>query len=204
MAAREGASPKLTEPLDRAAELARDGVQEARAAVGALRTAPLRTLADLESLVGGFPGNSRLRVTGRPGALAPEAGHAVYRAVQEALTNSARYATGSPVEVNVAWDADEVRVVVRDHGLPAGRGPSGIQGSGSGLSGMSERIGQAGGTVAAGPAPDGPGWRVALSMPASAPTGAPLVPEGAPDTAADGTAGGTSREAGGSGGKMGA
>ncbi|SEG92315.1 Signal transduction histidine kinase [Actinacidiphila yanglinensis] len=216
VAAREGASPVLTEPLDRAAELARDGVQEARAAVGALRAGPLRSIDDLAALVSGFPGNAQLRVTGRPGRLAPEAGHAVYRAVQEALTNSARYATGSAVEVNVAWDAGEVRVAVRDHGLPAGRSPSGVQGSGSGLHGMTERIEQAGGSVSAGPASDAPGWRVTLRVPVAA-SGAPLAPARpesrtpAPD-AEGGTEGDTSSDAangrddggaGGADGKMG-
>ncbi|MEC3994863.1 sensor histidine kinase [Actinacidiphila sp. DG2A-62] len=167
VAAREGAPATLTGPLDRAAELARDGVQEARAAVGALRAAPVRGVADLAGLVGGFPGEARLRVTGRPGRLAPDAGHAVYRAVQEALTNAARYATGSPIDVNVAWEADEVRVAVRDHGLPAGRGPSGVKGSGSGLRGMSERIESAGGTMTAGPVPGEPGWRITLRLPAT-------------------------------------
>jgi signal transduction histidine kinase len=165
VADREGAGPALTGPLDRAAELAREGVQEARAAVGVLRAAPLRTVDDLGALVAGFPGSGRLRVTGRPGRLTPEAGHAVYRGVQEALTNAARYATGSAVEVNVAWDTGELRVAVRDQGLPAGRGPSGIRGSGSGLRGMAERIEQAGGSVAAGPAAGGPGWRVTLRVP---------------------------------------
>ncbi|WP_051951232.1 sensor histidine kinase [Actinacidiphila yeochonensis] len=165
IAAREGAPAALTGPLDRAADLARDGVQEARAAVGALRSAPLRGVADLDGLVAGFPGEARLRVTGRAGRLAPEAGHAVYRAVQEALTNAARYATGSPIDVNVVGDAHEVRVAVRDHGLPAGRTPSGVRGGGSGLRGMAERIEAAGGSLTAGPVPDGPGWRITLRVP---------------------------------------
>jgi signal transduction histidine kinase len=197
VAAREGATPALAGLLDRAAELARDGVQEARAAVGALRAGPLRTVDDLRLLVGGFPGNAALYVTGRPGRVTPEAGHAVYRAVQEALTNAARYATGSAVEVNVAWDAGEVRVVVRDHGLPAGRSPSGVQGSGSGLSGMAERIGQAGGTVAAGPAGGGPGWRVTLRVPVAASAGAPLD---GPVVPGPGAAGGSGTDGTGTGG----
>lgn len=79
IANREGAPPALTGPLDRAAQLARDGVQEARAAVSTLRTAPRRGVDDLKGLVGGFPGEARLRVTGRPCPLGPETGHAVYR-----------------------------------------------------------------------------------------------------------------------------
>ncbi|WP_405862306.1 sensor histidine kinase [Streptomyces sp. NBC_01515] len=165
IARRDGAPATLTGPLDRAAELARDGVQEARAAVGALRSVPLRGVADIDGLTRGFPGEARLRVSGRTGRLAPEAGHAVYRAVQEAMTNAARYATGSAIDVDLVWEGSELRAVVRDGGLPAGRGPSGVQGSGTGLRGMAERIEAVGGSLTAGPAPEGPGWRIALRVP---------------------------------------
>lgn len=47
----------------------------------------------------------------------------MYRAVQEGLTNAARYATGSPIDVNVVWDDHEVRVAVRDQGVPAAAAP---------------------------------------------------------------------------------
>ncbi|WP_371538181.1 sensor histidine kinase [Streptomyces sp. NBC_01023] len=165
IAGRENAPASLTGPIDRAADLARDGVQEARAAVGALRHAPLRGVDDLKGLVGGFPGEARLRVTGRPCPLGPDAGHAVYRAVQEAMTNAARYATGSAIEVDVAWSERELRVYVRDHGLPAGRGPSGVKGSGTGLRSMAERIEAVGGTLSAGPVPGGAGWRTDMRVP---------------------------------------
>ncbi|MFJ6081388.1 sensor histidine kinase [Streptomyces sp. NPDC092369] len=165
IARRDGAPATLTGPLDRAAELARDGVQEARAAVGALRSVPLRGIADIDGLTRGFPGEARLRVSGRAGRLTPEAGHAVYRAVQEAMTNAARYATGSAIDVDLVWEGSEMRAVVRDRGLPAGRGPSGVQGSGTGLRGMAERIEAVGGSLTAGPAPEGPGWRIALRVP---------------------------------------
>ncbi len=81
------------------------------------------------------------------------------------MTNAARYATGSAIDVDLVWERSELRAVVRDHGLPAGRGPSGVQGSGTGLRGMAERIEAVGGTVTAGPAPEGPGWRIALRVP---------------------------------------
>ncbi|MFC1419200.1 sensor histidine kinase [Streptacidiphilus cavernicola] len=165
IAGRDGAPASLTGPLDRAAELARDGVQEARAAVGALRASSLRGVDDLDALVGGFPGDARLEVTGPVGRLDRETGHAVYRAVQEAMTNTARYATGSVIQVCAAWDAWELRVTVRDHGLPAGRRPSGVKGGGSGLRSMTERIEAAGGTLAAGPEPGGAGWLIELRVP---------------------------------------
>jgi signal transduction histidine kinase len=165
VAAKEGAPASITGPIDRAAELARDGVQEARAAVGALRATRLRGLDDLEGLVEDFPGESTLEVTGQPGPISPDAGHAVYRAVQEAMTNAARYATGSAIDVKVAWGAEELLVRVRDHGLPAQRSPSGVTGSGTGIKSMTGRIEAVGGTLAAGPDPDGPGWRVEARLP---------------------------------------
>lgn len=179
IARRDGAPAALTGPLDRAAELARDGVQEARAAVGALRSVPLRGVADVDGLTRGFPGEARLRVSGGAGRLTPEAGHAVYRAVQEAMTNAARYATGSTIDVDLVWADSELRAVVRDHGLPAGRGASGVQGSGTGLRGMAERIEAVGGSVTAGPAPEGPGWRIALRVPVVADPGGAAGSDGA-------------------------
>ena len=62
VAAAEGAPPSITGPVDRAAELARAGVQEARAAVGVLREPRQHGLDDLEALVSGFPGDVSLHV----------------------------------------------------------------------------------------------------------------------------------------------
>jgi signal transduction histidine kinase len=165
VAAAEGAPASITGPIDRAAELAREGVQEARAAVGALRGPPVRGLDDLDGLVSGFPGGASLHVSGQPGSIGPGAGHAVYRAVQEAMTNAARYATGSGIAVEVAWGPAELRVRVRDRGLPATHGPSGVKGSGTGIKSMAGRVEAAGGRLTAGPAPDGPGWLVEVTVP---------------------------------------
>ena len=128
VAAAEGASTSITGPIDRAAELAREGVQEARAAVGALRAPKQYGLDDLQDLVAGFPGQADLRVSGQPQRLSPDAGHAIYRAVQEAMTNTARYATGSAIDVEVTWGPAQLRVRVRDHGLPDGSSALGGQG----------------------------------------------------------------------------
>jgi signal transduction histidine kinase len=165
IAGREGAPASITDPIERAAELAREGVKEARAAVGALRAPRLRGMDDLHGLVEGFPGEASLNVTGQPGRLSPEAGHAVYRAVQEAMTNAARYATGSGIDVDVAWGTARLRVRIRDHGLPAQHKPSGVKGSGTGVKSMAERIEAVGGTLAAGPDPHGPGWLVEVQLP---------------------------------------
>ena len=165
VAAREGASTQVLAPLDTAAALARDGLAEARSAVSALRDPVGLGLDALPALVDRFPGAAALITDGTPGELGPEAAHAVYRAVQEALTNAARYAPGAAVTVSVSWAVQRLRVTVADTGLGPGRQPVETQGTGLGLAGMSERLRAAGGSVRSGPQPAG-GWQVELEVPA--------------------------------------
>lgn len=164
VAAREGVGQMVMEPLDRAAELARSGVEEAKAVVGALR-APAGTvdlgIADVAALLERFPGRAQLTVEGPEALVSAATGHAVYRAVQESLTNAARYAPGSEVRVLLRWEGSLLRVSVIDDGpvdlLPASHG------SGQGLLGMRERVSAAGGRVVSGP--DGAGWRTEIVVP---------------------------------------
>jgi len=89
---------------------------------------------------------------------------AVYRLVQEALTNSLKHATGAS-EVTVALDYDRrgVTLLIDDDGrAPRRSDPPG----GRGLIGMNERVALYGGSLAAGPRPDG-GWRVRAQFPPS-------------------------------------
>ncbi|MFD1505382.1 hypothetical protein FE374_01955 [Georgenia yuyongxinii] len=76
----------------------------------------------------------------------PAVAHAVYRVVQEGLTNSARHAPGSRVSVRVEGMDDDLAVSVENdapRGAPAGAG------SGFGLAGAAERIRTMGGGLAA-------------------------------------------------------
>lgn len=164
LAAREDVGAVLLDPLDKAAALARDGLTEAREVVGALRDPVGLGLDALPTLVDRHPGNLRLSTHGVPIPVSAEAGHAVYRAVQEALTNAARYAPGAEVEVNLTWLPEGARVRIDDTGLPPGRSAVSGQGTGLGLAGMDDRIRQAGGTLHAGPRDEG-GWRVEIAVP---------------------------------------
>lgn len=164
VASRDGAPASVIEPLDRAAELARDGLTEARAAVGALRGPAGLGVDALPALIERHPGHARLTVTGDPARISGEAGHAVYRAVQEALTNAARYAPGSTVDVRLDWTPTGLCAEVVDDGPAPGRAPVTGQGSGLGLAGMAERLREVDGTVQAGPRDDG-GWAVRVSVP---------------------------------------
>jgi signal transduction histidine kinase len=166
IASREHVSAAVLDPLDKAAALARDGLAEARAAVSTLRDPTGLGVDAIPALVDRHPGSATLTVQGSPGQIPAETGHAVYRAVQEALTNAARYAPGSPVTVDLSWRADELEVVVCDDGPAPGRTALTGQGSGLGLAGMSERIRQVGGALQAGPREGG--WQVRLTVPATA------------------------------------
>ncbi|MFE7406601.1 sensor histidine kinase [Isoptericola sp. NPDC057559] len=82
---------------------------------------------------------------------------AVFRVVQEGLTNARRHAPGSAVRVTVATAPGEVRVRVADDGAAPGSTPPAGVGTGTGLVGLRERATLLGGTLSAGPdgAPDG-------------------------------------------------
>jgi signal transduction histidine kinase len=93
--------------------------------------------------------------------VAPAIGRAVYRVVQESLTNAARHAAGAPVRIELRWRPDELRVRVRN--APPRRKP--VPGVGGvGLAGLGERVASAGGDLAAGPEPDG-GFAVQATFP---------------------------------------
>ncbi|MFG2914477.1 sensor histidine kinase [Kitasatospora sp. NPDC048298] len=85
-----------------------------------------------------------------------------FRIVQEALTNVVRHSAARQAVVVLDWTDQAVLVVrVEDPG-PAVLGDAG--GSGSGLVGMRERAAAFGGTISAGPLPDG-GFRVRAELP---------------------------------------
>jgi signal transduction histidine kinase len=99
--------------VDRAGRLTRDGLAETRRAVGALRGDPL----PLPELVTALADDAGVEVTGEPRPLPAEAGLAIYRGAQEALTNARKHAHASSVQVTL-WDDDSgVRLSVVDDGI---------------------------------------------------------------------------------------
>ncbi|WHM41473.1 sensor histidine kinase [Streptomyces sp. BPTC-684] len=99
--------------------------------------------------------------TGSPRALPPGADLAAFRIVQEALTNVVRHSGSRTARVVLDYALDVLELRVDDDG-PAGSGDAG--GSGNGLIGMRERAAALGGTIEAGPRPDG-GFRVVARLP---------------------------------------
>jgi signal transduction histidine kinase len=176
LAERTGADPRLADQVANAQKLARDGMASAKRAVATLRGEALPGPAQLPELVEqtrltGLP--VTLAVTGEPRPLPGESGLAVYRAVQEALTNTAKYAgRGATATVALSWTDTTLTVETVDAG--GDRIAAGLPSGGYGLAGLAERAALAGGRLDAGPTADG--WRVALTMP---------VPGSSPDTTSD-------------------
>jgi signal transduction histidine kinase len=97
-------------------------------------------------------------------------GGAVYRIVQESITNVIRHVGPTRVSVTVAYDADEVAVRVTDEGprgeARATRSAAVTAAPGRGLLGMRERCHLLGGELTAGRTTDG-GFEVTARLPLS-------------------------------------
>ena len=94
-----------------------------------------------------------VRIAGRPRPVPVELDVAVYRIVQEALTNVLRHAPGAAARVLVTYEPRGVRVTIENDGNVESAGPS--EGSGYGIVGMRERATSLGGELDAGPSPQG-------------------------------------------------
>ena len=169
-AERDGASSEVAAAIDRAAELVREGLSNARQAVSALRGDSAPGVAELEVLVDAFRRDTEsdvtLRVEGAVRALSPDADLALYRGAQEALTNIVRYAPGASTTIVLRYDATSAVLTIEDRlrsPLPADQGLPGV-GGGHGLAGLRERLRRSGGDLRAGPTESG--WRVELEVPA--------------------------------------
>ena len=163
--------------LAEAERLAQQSLAEVRAAVGLMRDAPAMSLAPVPAIsLAPMPGTAELAslvesfrragapvffdVTGDVAAVSATGGLAVYRILQEALTNATRHAPGRTTDVRVDVLAGRTHVVVDSAGPPVASWSSHTQ---SGLTGMRERAEALGGELTAGPS--GTGWRVEAVLP---------------------------------------
>jgi signal transduction histidine kinase len=104
-----------------------------------------------------------------PADVPPAVQSVAYRIVQEAVTNVARHApAATTVRVGVRRAPDAITVDVADNG-PAATASGGPAADGNGMRGMRERAAALGGSLQAGPADDGGGWRVHARLPMSPP-----------------------------------
>lgn len=178
---REASEPALTDRFDRLLELVNAGRRSIRNVTEDLRPSlldDLGLLPALRALVSDFREWSglatRFEAPEHLPPLPPEAELALFRAVQEGLSNVARHASAEEVVVALGGTDAAVTLQVSDNGV--GLGPDELDrvatGPGrSGLFGMRERITALGGTVRfsrGSPA----GLRLIVELPTIAPEGA--------------------------------
>ena len=162
-----GADPRVSDAIRRAHRLAKAGLREARRAIGMLRDDALPGPQRLGDLAAEFEADTgvacQVTVTGAETELGTDARLTVYRVAQEALTNIRKHARASRVEIRLAYEPSGTRLVIEDFGR-CGERPAPDEGTGYGLTGMSERAELLGGTLTAGPTDSG--FRVDLQVPA--------------------------------------
>ena len=159
--------------LAEAERLGRECLAEVRTTVGMLRqdgpadrtgsTAPLPGADGLPALVEQFRSagaDVTVTVEGDTGGLPATTGLALYRILQEALTNAVKHAPGSPTEVRLAVSPGEVTLTADSQAVPG-------TGTGLGVVSMRERAESLGGSCEAGPG--GRGWLVRATLPRTAP-----------------------------------
>nr|WP_240981882.1 MULTISPECIES: histidine kinase [unclassified Streptomyces] len=154
---------------------------------GAMELAPGRGLDGLGDLVEGVRAagfRAAVETEGDPAGVPAPVALAVYRIVQESLTNAVRHSGGTRVDVRLRYGSEAVRVEIADDGTGAGAvgtgtgagagagagagdgarvgvgaegaaGERGPGGGGHGVAGMRERVSVLGGEFASGPGEHG-------------------------------------------------
>jgi two-component system sensor histidine kinase UhpB len=164
---------ELREQLDELRETARQGTEEVRRIVRQLRPEALEDLglqSALAALATAFSEHARIPIERRlehGPPLSEEHELVVYRVAQEALTNVARHADATAVELRLERIDERVILTVRDDG----RGlPSDVFRSSHGILGMRERAMLIGAQFSI-TTPPGGGTEVRLSVPLHAAAG---------------------------------
>lgn len=159
---------QLRERIVAARRMAQDGLAGTRQALSALRGEFVPVGEFLKGLAEEM--GATLEVCGLPRPLTAEAGVAVRRTAQEALTNVRKHAPGSRCALRLSYLDDSIELEVENTAaVPAREEAEQLDltaaGSGLGLLGMRERAELLGGSLRAGPEPEG--FRVRLTLPAA-------------------------------------
>jgi signal transduction histidine kinase len=176
----ETAPDQAQKALETISATGRQALAEMRRLLGVLRTGeqpvngeyvPQPDVAQIEDLVEQCRGAGLtvdFKVEGSPRPLPSGVELTAYRIVQEALTNVRKHAgPEAGAGVRLVYFDDGLGLLVEDDGRgapPELCATGGADGQGQGLIGMRERVGMVGGTLDAGPLPDG-GFRISALLP---------------------------------------
>jgi signal transduction histidine kinase len=168
-----GSERRARSSVEKARELARGALQEARRSVWNLRPAPL-SATGLVAAIGheveaweertGIPARFRARSVPVHSPLSPTAEVALLRIGQEALSNAARHGKPEHLDVELRAHAQELVLSVHDDGVGFDPAASAPREDCFGLDGMAERARSAGGSLTVVSAP-GQGTTVTTRLP---------------------------------------
>ena len=160
---------KTREGFARVAELLRDGLTEARRLMSGLRPLVLDEsglVSAIEYLVCEASKDKAIEIDCsievQFGRLAPPLETAVFRIVQEGLTNTCRYSQSKKVRIALVQHGKRLRIEIQDWGV--GFDPGTVDPNRFGLHGIRERATLFGGTSAMETAPGG-GTRITVELP---------------------------------------
>ena len=162
---------RAQEALTTIHEVSKQALVELRTVLGVLRDvdnqaprAPVPGLTELDALLERSRAAGlavRMVEEGEPCRLPADVDVTAYRIIQESLTNSSRHSGSRRATVRLFYGESDLCVEVDDDGPTRA---SRTNGSGKGITGMSERAQALGGTLHAGPSPDG-GFSVRARLP---------------------------------------
>ena len=159
--------PKRTAAtITKVEKMARTCLAEVRRAVATLRTSPVNETSlneAVKELVDNFNNDdvdASLVVEGEPLPLSMPVKTAIYRTVQEGLTNVAKHTKASMVEVKLSYEQKKINLSIVDNGV----GRVDDLTVGFGLIGLRERVTVLGGAFDAGNLKEG-GFKLSVSLP---------------------------------------
>ena len=154
------AAPAAPSSLQTSRELAQGLLAEVRGVVGAARQERrIDVEGALRLLCAGIPAPAvALTIDRQVAGCSPATAHALFRCVQEAVTNTVRHAQASRMTIDIAHDGGQVALRIADDG----RGS--VAPEGNGLRGMRERVAEQGGTLQIAGAP-GQGFSLSITLP---------------------------------------
>jgi signal transduction histidine kinase len=164
--ARTDADPSALSSLRSVEDASRSALGDLRNMLDLLhgeRSAAQLGLADVDNLLHGFRTAAipvRLETVGTPFAPPPAVDIALYRVVQEMLTNALRHGDGGVITVTVRYGTAAVEVETRNPYRPVQQ----VSGGGRGLAGIRNRVHALGGRLRAGPGADARTWSTVVSF----------------------------------------
>ena len=160
-------TPEVADRIKHLIEALNGGIALKRRIIEDLRPSSLSNLglvAALDILVKGFDSRFEGRITTElePVSLTPSGDLTVYRLVQEALTNIAKYAQAKSIRIELRTEANQVHVAVTDDGI--GFDTARVRSTAHGLLGMHYRVEAEGGRMTLESTP-GNGTRIEVRLP---------------------------------------